>query len=198
MDSPKISCGYAALFLPMIQITRDKPSYFLTSIAHNRLPIFQTDKIKSIVCRALDEARNSGKILIFAYVIMPDHIHLVTDGNRQISDVLRFTNGISAKRILDFLKENGYESSLEKLRQEEKRKGHKYSVWEHHPNAFRITGEDTLMEKVNYIHQNPVRAGLVENAKDYRFSSFRLWRGNPLNDEPFITDHSQIKWRPAA
>jgi hypothetical protein len=54
------------------------------------------------------------------------------------------------------------------------------------------------MEKVNYIHQNPVRAELVENAKDHRFSSFRLWRGNPLDDKPFITDHGQIKWRPAA
>ena len=48
------------------------------------------------------------------------------------------------------------------------------------------------MQKVNYIHQNPVRAGLVENAEDYLFSSVRLWKGNPLDDEPFITDHSQI------
>ena len=52
-----------------------------------------------------------------------------------------------------------------------------------------------MMQKVNYIHQNPVRAGLVEKAEDYRFSSARLWRGYPLNDEPFVTDHKQIDWR---
>ncbi|MFZ1700502.1 MAG: transposase [Pyrinomonadaceae bacterium] len=182
----------------MIQITRDKPCYYLTSVAHDRLPIFRTDMIKQIVCSALDEARKSGNFLIFAYVIMHDHSHLVTDGNRQISDVLRFTNGIAAKRILDHLKQNNFESSLQKLRQEEKRKGYKYSVWEHHPNAFRIHGEDTFMQKVNYIHQNPVRAGFVEQAEDYRFSSARLWKGDPLDDEPFVTDHKLIKWRSAA
>ncbi len=81
----------------MIQITRDKPCYYLTSVAHNRLPIFRTELIKQIVCNAWNEARRSGEILIFAYVIMPDHSHVVTDGHREISDVLRFLNGISAK-----------------------------------------------------------------------------------------------------
>ncbi len=117
---------------------------------------------------------------------MLDHSHLITDGNREISDVLRFTNGIAAKRVLDYLKANNYESSLAKLQQEEKRKGYKYSVWQHHSDAFRITGEETFMQKVNFIHQNPVRAGLVERAENYRFSSARLWKGNPLDDEPFL------------
>src|SRR5580765_2048329 len=103
----------------MIQITRDKPCYYLTSVAHNRLPVFQKDLIKQIVCDAWSEARKSGEILIFAYVIMPDHGHIITDGHRSISDVLRFTNRIAAKRVLDYLKENSYESSLAKLRQEE-------------------------------------------------------------------------------
>ena len=120
------------------------------------------------------------------------------DGHREISDVLRFTNGIAAKRVLDHLKDNNYAASLAKLRQEEKRKGYKYSLWEHHPDAFRITGEDTFMQKVNYIHQNPVRAGLVETAEDYPFSSARLWKGNAHDDEPLVTDHKQIKWRSAA
>src|SRR5690606_16457237 len=129
------------------------------------------------------------------YVIMSDHTHLITDGNREISEVLRFTNGIAAKRILDHLKQNGFESSLRKLRCEEKRKAYKYSVWEHHSNAFSIYGEDTFMQKVNYIHQNPVRAGLVDRAEDYCFSSARLWKGCPQDDEPFITDHKLIEWR---
>jgi REP element-mobilizing transposase RayT len=89
----------------MFHISRDNPSYYLTSVAHNRLPIFQTDKIKQIVCNAFDEARRSGKIMIFAYVIMADHTHLLTDNNREIADVLRFLNGISAKRIIDYLRE---------------------------------------------------------------------------------------------
>ena len=180
-----------------MRISRDSPCYYLTSVAKDRLPVFRTNIVKQIVCDALSEARKSGGIMIFAYVIMLDHTHLITDSVRSISDVLRFTNGIVAKRVLDYLKENNFESSLAKLREQEKGRNHKYSLWEHHPNAFSIFGEDMMMQKVNYVHQNPVRAGLVEKAEDYRFSSTRLWRGNPSEDEPFVTDNGKIDWRAA-
>ena len=170
----------------------------MTSVAHNRLPAFQKDNIKAIVCKALDEARSSAQILIFAYVIMPDHIHLITDNAKSITEVLRFINGITAKRVIDYLKENNFKSSLAKLRRQEGERQHKHSLFEHHPNAFQITGEDTLMQKVNYIHLNPVRAGLVEHPDDYMYSSSRLWHGRAMENEPLVTDHKQIQWRPAA
>ena len=53
------------------------------------------------------------------------------------------------------------------------------------------------MQKVNYIHQNPVRAGLVEKAEDYEFSSARIWRRNPSDNEPLQVDIDKIKWREA-
>ena len=179
----------------MIKISRDNPCYYLTSVAKDRLPIFQTDKIKQLTCNALDEARKSANILIFAYVIMPDHTHLITDGTKEISEVLRYTNGITAKRVIDYLKENNFTSSLLKLRQETKSRNYKHSLFEHHPNAFTINNEATFMQKVNYIHQNPVRAGLVERAEDYKFSSARIWHRNPLDDEPLEVDVDKIKWR---
>jgi hypothetical protein len=111
--------------------------------------------------------------------------------------VLRFLNGISAKRIIEHLKENRFASSLSKLRIQEREKRHKHSVYEHHPNAFRITGEDAFIQKVNYIHSNPVRAGLVEHPGDYLYSSVRLWRGKALKIEPLVTDHKKIRWRAA-
>jgi REP element-mobilizing transposase RayT len=136
--------------------------------------------------------------MIFAYVIMPDHTHLLTDSARAINDVLRFMNGISAKRIIDYLKSNGFQSSLEQLRIQEREKSHKHSVYEHHPNAMRITGEDAFLQKVNYIHLNPVRAGLVDHPDDYLYSSSREWHGCPLDNEPLLTDHRILKWKGAA
>jgi hypothetical protein len=76
-----------------------------------------------------------------------------------MADVLRFTNGIIAKRVIDYLKENNFESSLVKLRRQEGERQHKHSLFEHHPNALRITGQEAFMQKVNYIHLNPVRGG---------------------------------------
>lgn len=52
-----------------------------------------------------------------------------------------------------------------------------------------------FMQRVHYTHQNPVRAGLVENAEDYKYSSVRLWSGKPLDDEPLLVDIDKIRWR---
>ena len=182
----------------MFQVSRTTPAYYLTSVTHNRLTVFQSDKIKQVVCNALDEAGKSAGLLIFAYVIMPDHIHLITDSSRAISETLRYTNGIAAKRVIDYLKDNNYESSLAKLRIQLRDRKHKHSLFQHHPNAFEIYGEDTMMQKVNYVHLNPVRAGLVEHPDDYLFSSARLWHGKAIKNEPLLTNHKQIKWRSAA
>ena len=93
-------------------ISRDSPCYFLTSVAKDRLPIFRTNAIKEIACRALDEARKSGKFALYAYVIMPDHLHAITDSARPSEETLRFINGIMGHRVITHLKERGYESSL--------------------------------------------------------------------------------------
>ncbi len=178
-----------------MKISRDNPCYYLTSVAKDRLPVFQTDKIKEIACKAFAEARNSAKLLIFAYVIMPDHVHIITNGSRKPSDVLRFLNGISARRVIGYLKEMELASSLDKLRQEVKARHYKHSLWEHHADAFLLTSETMFMQKVNYIHQNPVRAGLAELAEDYLYSSARIWRRNPLDNEPLMMDIDKIDWR---
>jgi REP element-mobilizing transposase RayT len=178
----------------MFRISKDSPVYYLTSVAHDRLPVFKTAKLKNIACNALNEARTSASLLIFAYVIMPDHLHALIGSERKPSEVLRFINGISGHGVISFLKEKRFESSLQKLRRENGNRQHKYSLWDHHPNLKLITTENGLIEKANYIHQNPVRAGLVERAEDYRWSSARCWVGKPLEDEPLFVDIDQIDW----
>ena len=177
-----------------MRISIDTPVYFFTSVAHDRLPIFQTNKLKQIACDAFDEARRSADLLIFAYVILADHYHIIAGGNREPSDALRYLNGISAKRVLDHLKENA-PTSLEKLKMFEKKRGYKHSVWEHHPDTFLVTSESTLLQKVHYIHQNPVKAGLVNDPDDYLYSSSRIWNRRPMEDEPLRMDIDQIVWR---
>ena len=133
--------------------------------------------------------------MIFAYVIMPDHFHLITDGENKAAKVLQFANGIISRRVIDFLKAHGHKSSLKKLEHQEYRRGHKYSLWDHHPNIRLLTSENMFMERVHYTHQNPVRAGLVGRAEDYRFSSVRIWNGRPLEDEPLTIDLEKLRWR---
>ncbi len=186
-------CGSAALGMDFI--SPNSPAYYLTSVAKNRLPVFRLDTLKTIACAALNEARDSGGFLILAYVIMPDHFHVITDGEKKASVIQRFINGITSRRVIDFLKQNNHTASLEKLRHEEYRRGHRYSLWDHHPNVRLLTSEGMFMQRVHYTHRNPVRLGLVERAEDYRFSSARIWNRMPLEDEPLWVDIDKIRWR---
>jgi len=74
-------------------------------------------------------------------------------------------------------------------------RGYKHSLWDHHPNAKLIPNEEMFLQKVKYVHQNPVRAALVERAEDYRWSSARWWAGKPSDDEPLVIDKDKILWR---
>jgi len=179
----------------MTVISFDTPSYFFTSVTHKRLPVFRTDKFKKLLCDALDDARRSSGMLYFAYTIMPDHFHIITDGKRSPSDSLRFLNGISARKIIDHLKTEGPKQSLDKLRNEIKKGDYKYSLWEHHSDKFLLTSESMFMQKVNYIHNNPVEDGLVERQTDYLYSSARSWHGCPIENEPLEMDNVHIMWR---
>jgi len=181
----------------MATISRDTPCLSVTSVVRDRLPVFRKEVMKQIVCAALDEARHSGGFAIFAYVIMPGHLHIMTDGARKPSDTLRFINGITSHRVIGCLKENNYSTSLAKLRDTKKARGHEYSLWDGHSNVLLVTSENVFMERVNYIHQNPVRAGLVVRAEDYRWSSTRCWSGRVLEDEPLLMDLDKIIWRKA-
>jgi REP element-mobilizing transposase RayT len=96
----------------MAKINKDNPCLFVTTVARNRLPVFRTDALKGVACRALDEARCSGGFSLFAYVIMPDHLHVVADGTLKASDTLRYLNGILSHRVIAFLKESGFMTSL--------------------------------------------------------------------------------------
>jgi putative transposase len=179
----------------MNYISPNSPAYYLTSVTKGRLPVFRLDAMKSVVRGALNEARISGKFLILAYVIMPDHLHVISDGEKKAAVVLRFMNGLISRRIIDFLKQEGHSSSLEKLRRESDRRGHEYSLWDHHPNVRLLTSESMFMQRVHYTHQNPVRLGLVERAEEYKYSSMRIWNRTPLEDEPLMVDIDKIKWR---
>lgn len=179
----------------MFYISKDNPCYYFTSVTNNRLPVFRTGKLKEITCKAISEARKSSEISIFAYVIMPDHFHIITGGKLKPSEILRYLNGVTARRVIDYLKENNFNTSLEKLKHFEQKRGYKYSLWEHHSDTFIITSESMFMQKVNYIHLNPVRAGLAENMDDYLYSSVRIWKRKPLEIEPLEMDIGKIKWR---
>lgn len=178
----------------MERISKDSPLLYLTFVTNQRLPVFRTSALAEIACSALDEARRSGGFSIYSYVIMPDHVHIVTGNERKPSDTLRFLKGISARRVIGHLKERGHVESLAKLKVTSRSGSRTHPLWQHHSNTFLITSEHVLMQKVNYIHLNPVKEGVVDLPSKFRFSSARIWEKNPKDDEPLDVDLKGILW----
>jgi hypothetical protein len=67
---------------------------------------------------------------------MPDHAHVATGSRHEKEEVLRLMNGIAARRIIQYLKENGHAESLFKLRIADRGRNHKHSVWQHHTDSL--------------------------------------------------------------
>ncbi len=83
-------------------INKDNLCLFITTVVRDRLPVFRSGPLKNLACRALDEAR-SGGFALFAYVIMPEHLHVLKDATRQGSETLRYVNGILSHRLIEIL-----------------------------------------------------------------------------------------------
>jgi REP element-mobilizing transposase RayT len=178
----------------MFRISKDNPAFYLTAVTKDRLPIFRTDLLAQVMCNALDEARRSGNFLIFAYVIMMDHLHLVTNSKIDSNEILRFVKGIGSRRIIDHLKERGQSDSLEQLRVQHRSDGSNYMVWQRHPNTRLLWSESMLWQRIQYTHLNPVRAELVDHPNDWKWSSARIWHGRRAETEPLEIDNNKIEW----
>jgi len=82
-------------------ISQDSPALYITIVTKDRLPVFRTDHMKQVLCHAINEARRSAHFLLFGYVIMLDHLHLLTSRPSTTSEVLRVLKGISARRVIE-------------------------------------------------------------------------------------------------
>src|SRR6185503_17363163 len=111
-------------------ISQDSPVLYITIVTKNRLPVFRTDQMKEVLCSAIDEARKSAGFLLFAFVIMIDHMHLLTSRPSTTSEVLRVLKGLIGRRVIDYLKVNSYFDSLAKLQHQEQDRNYRYSLWQ--------------------------------------------------------------------
>ena len=116
---------------------------------------------------------------------MPDHYHMLTYNALMASEVLRFSNGISARRVIDYLKAKQLTSSLAQLRHVERARGYRHSLWQHHPDVRLIHTEQALRSRLQYIQQ----------ADQYFWSSVRYWKGRPCENEPIFVACDQVHWR---
>jgi putative transposase len=159
-------------------------AYFVTSTVVDFVVVFDQKVYFDIILENLDFYRNKYKFKLYAFVIMPEHIHLIIHPSResQIKEIMRDFKSYTSRKLTSQLQKDGIFGILNQLKRFASPKiAHPF--WTEGNRPIGIYSEKILRSKINYIHANPLRRGLVKNLDDYPYSSFRNYY---LNDESLI------------
>ena len=141
--------------------------YFVTTVVKDRKKLLLDENIYSLILEDLEFYRKKHEFLLHAYVIMPDHLHLLLSlkENGNISKLMHDFKSHTAQTINRVLKRKG-------------------ALWQEGFYDHVIRDERDLKKRIDYIHKNPFASGLVKEISDYRFSSFRSY---------FMEDDSMVR-----
>jgi putative transposase len=133
-------------------------TYFLTCCLEGRGALFERADLADALVALYLEARDRRDISLHGYVVMPDHYHvlLTLRGSPSIGGVVRRAHSAFARMIRRALGIQG-------------------RIWQRRFYDHVIRDEKDWREKLTYMHDNPVRAGLAEDGVSYRWSSCRFW-----------------------
>jgi putative transposase len=130
--------------------------HFITFSCFHRLPYLSEPTSKYVLETILEETRSRHSARIYAYVLMPEHVHVL----------INEPPGLPLDQWVKSLKQTA----------SRKLKGSRTHFWQKRYWDGNIRGEDARSEVIRYIHRNPVKRGLVEHAQDYTWSSFHHYR----------------------
>ncbi|MFW6226611.1 MAG: REP-associated tyrosine transposase [Bacteroidota bacterium] len=160
------------------QIQDQNAPYFFTFQVVYWIDIFTRKECRDIVIDSLRYCQKEKDLEIYAWVIMSNHIHIIMKSlTGELSNTVRDFKKYTSKKLVNFIKDNPEESRREwmirlfKHAAKRQNKDGNYQVWTHKNHAIEMISNDFFETKVHYIHNNPVRAGLVKNQEDYIYSS---------------------------
>jgi len=168
--------------------------FFSTFTNLNWIKVLDDDRCKGIILDSLEFMVINKRARIYAYVIMPNHIHLIwwIEEDHSLPEVQR-----------DFLKFTAQHIKYHLVAQKSPLLGHlsvkasdrKIQIWQKHGYSFPLFKPKTILQKLNYIHRNPVRNKwyLAKSPEDYRFSSAAFYE-NGVNELGILTHIHEVLW----
>ena len=154
----------------------DSP-YFVTLTVLHRIPVFTRPATVEILLSSLRYLIDEG-LQVIAYVVLENHLHLIIQSEKADQDIARFKS-FTAKQLIQYLDQNNVKTILEQLAFY--KKAHKndraYQFWQEGVHPEWIQNEEMMRQKIEYIHNNPIKRGYVDKAEHWRYSSARNYNG---------------------
>jgi len=161
------------------KITDPELPHFIAVTVLHWIPIFTRPAMAEIILDSLRFLINDG-LKVYAYVIIENHMHLIVKSHQLEKDISRFKS-FTAKCLIRYLDENNVQQILQQLAFYKKVHKHDraYQLWQEGVHPEWIQNEEMMQQKIEYIHQNPVKRGYVDDAVHWRYSSARDYAGSP-------------------
>jgi REP element-mobilizing transposase RayT len=149
--------------------------YFITTSAVKHTLLFHRDVIKRIIVDSFYHLQTGGRMKLFVFVIMPNHIHLIAHfiKEHRLSDVMRDFKKFTARQIYRQFQAEGNAKMIGFLKKEGKVVKQEYKVWEDGYDARDVYSIEFLQQKMDYIHHNPCQPQwkLVKTPEEYEWST---------------------------
>ena len=159
------------------KIDKQNAAYFLTFTVVEWVDVFREDKNKLLLCESLNYCIDNKGLEIFAYTLMSTHMHLLAASlKNDLSDIVRDFKKFTSEPIITLLKKDETKQSNEMLAifkgaADKHSRNRNHQLWQQHNHPEEVYSPKFTLSKINYIHNNPVEAGLVDKPQDYLFSS---------------------------
>lgn len=163
-----------------LHIKAENELHFLTFTIIDWIDIFSNSKFKDIITENLSYCRKEKGLQLFSYVIMTNHLHLIARAKDsfKLSGIVRDFKKFSSKKLYDNLinSNDPRRKWMQQLFLESGQKNKDNSfiqVWQQHNHPIELYSNKVIDQKMDYIHNNPVVAGIVLNPEYYLYSSAR-------------------------
>lgn len=161
--------------------------YFVTFTIVEWLPVFIYPEPIEIINNSLRFCYENKQLHIHAYVIMPNHIHLIVSDadydNERLGKTLTDFRKFTGNALADYIDGNLSETLAQTIRVKQPNDRIRH-VWQPGWHAEGLATEQFLIQKVNYIHENPVRKGFVRMPEHWRHSSAGYWINGEIGEIP--------------
>lgn len=154
--------------------------HFITFSCYRRIQLLRTPRMRDIFVEELERVRSHYEFVIAGYVVMPEHVHLLIGEPKQgtLASAIQVLKQFVAKRALEILR---------------KTKGGERHFWMPRYFDFNVHNPKKSIEKLRYLHRNPVKRGLVSLPEDWNWSSFRHYAFR--EDGPVAIESDWTAWK---
>lgn len=164
------------------RIGDENAPYFITMTVVGWVDVFTRKKYRDIIIESLKYCQQNKGLELFAYVIMSNHIHMIArTPEKNITDFIRDFKKYTSKAIINAIdnteSRKNWMLNMFKYVGSKNKNNEQYQFWQNDTHPILMADNKMIKQRFDYIHNNPVDAGIVEFPEDYLYSSARNYAG---------------------